>query len=208
RVSPSSVIARGSPIWSVWFHVTDPFWMGVVHAAIVLVMLLFTLGICTRVTAALSWFGALCYIHRAPEILYGVDTMMVILLLYLTIGPSGAALSLDRWLAHWWACRRARREGRPEPPWQAPGAAATASLAIRLIQIHFCMIYLASGLSKLLGGVWWNGTAIWYTMSNYEFAPFPFPPYVAFLRFLGAHRPLREVFLEGGVLFTLVLEIG
>jgi hypothetical protein len=171
-------------------------------------MVLFMLGVCTRVTSVLTWFGALCYIHRAPEVLYGVDTMMVILLLYLMIGPSGGALSLDRWLARWWAVRRARREGRPEPPWQPPQPSATANLAIRLIQVHFCIIYLAAGMSKLLGGAWWNGTAIWYTMSNYEFAPFPFPPYVAFLRFLGAHRVLRELFLEGGVVFTLMLEIG
>ena len=50
-------------------------------------------------TTALTWAASLQYMHRTPQILFGVDTMMCILLLYLTIGPSGAAMSVDRLLA-------------------------------------------------------------------------------------------------------------
>ena len=38
------------------------------------------------------------------------------------------------------------------------------------MQVHFCIIYLASGASKLQGPAWWNGTALWQTIANYEFA--------------------------------------
>ena len=44
-------------------------------------------------------------------------------------------------------------------------------VAIRLIQIHLCIIYLVSGLSKLLGKAWWEGTAVWGTLASFEFAP-------------------------------------
>ena len=45
--------------------------------------------------------------------------------------------------------------------------------------IHFCIIYFASGSSKLLGGYWWNGVAVYYTMANPEFAPLHRPGYLA-----------------------------
>src|SRR5262249_43930084 len=63
-ISPVYTYSQGTPVWSVWFHVTDPTAMALVHTGFILVTLLFTIGLCTRVTAALTWFGALCYIHR------------------------------------------------------------------------------------------------------------------------------------------------
>src|SRR5262249_25307840 len=50
-VDPRLTLAQGNPSWSIWFHVTDPTWMRVTHGAILVVMALFTVGFCTRVTA-------------------------------------------------------------------------------------------------------------------------------------------------------------
>src|SRR5262249_32850716 len=205
---PRTTWARGLPIWSVWFHVTDPTSMLAVHVLILASMFLFTIGFCTRLTSALSWAGALCYAQRGLTSVFGMDTMMMVLLLYLMIGPSGAALSVDRLLARWWARRRAARAGKPAPQPQPPGASAAANFALRLIQIHFCIIYLASGLPKLQGGPWWNGMAMWGAMANAGFAPTHLPSYVAFLEFLCRHRPLWELVMSGGTALTLVVEIG
>src|SRR5207244_1990257 len=79
--------------------------------------------------------------------------------------PSGAAFSLDR--------RRARTV--------VPAKSWTANVALRLIQIHLCVIYLCAGLSKLQGNRWWDGTAVWLTMTLHEFAPFD----VTWLGYLG-----------------------
>jgi hypothetical protein len=207
-VDPRRVQAQGYAVSSIWYHLTDPTWMAVVHGLILVVMLLFTLGFCTRITSALTWIAALSYIQRAPTTLFGQDTMMNIVLLYLMIGPSGAALSLDRVLGRWWARRRAALEHRPAPAWQPPAPSVLANLALRLLQVHFCIIYLASGTSKLLGPAWWNGTALWLTLANYEFSPLDWPVYYSFLKFLSHHRWLWELFCTGGVLFTLALEIG
>src|SRR5262249_9083778 len=84
------VEGEGQYRWSIWFHVTDPTWMMIVHSAILFVMVLFTIGFCTRITSVLTWLGALCYIHRSPTTLFGEDVMMNILLVYLCIGASGA----------------------------------------------------------------------------------------------------------------------
>jgi hypothetical protein len=130
--------------------------------------------------------------------LFGQDAMMIILLTYLMIGPSGAALSVDRWLKK----RKAGPEGAPLVP------LTSANLAIRLMQVHFCIIYGASGLSKLQGSAWWNGTALWSTIANYSFAPMNIGLYNDFLIFISKHRWLWEILLSGGALFTLFLEIG
>src|SRR5262249_24749808 len=143
-----------------------------------------------------------------PTTLYGMDTMMNLLLLYLMIGPSGAALSVDRLVVRYWRTRRALREGRPIPANLPPAPRVSANLALRLMQVNLCIIYLVSGLSKLLGPAWWNGTAIWRTMAVYEFSPMYNETYMNFLRFLCAHRWLWELCTSGAVVYTLVTEIG
>src|SRR5438309_6295933 len=144
-VHPSQVMAYGQPLWSIYYHVTDPTWMWVVHGSILTIMFLFTIGFCTRVTSVLTWLGMLCYIQRAPTSLFGMDTIMNVVVLYLMIGPSGAALSVDRLIVRYWA----RRRHLPEPEFLRPPPSVSANLALRLLQIHVCIIYAASGLSKL-----------------------------------------------------------
>src|SRR5205807_2580960 len=81
-------------VWSIWFHVTDPDAMMAVQVVTVLVSFLFLIGFCTRLTGVLTWLAALSYCHRAPASLFGADTMVAMLLLYLNLGPCGAVLSV------------------------------------------------------------------------------------------------------------------
>lgn len=201
---PRRAYAFGTPTFSVWYHVHDPFWMGVIHAFFIGVAVLFTLGIGTRVTSLLTWFAYLNYIHRNWVQLFGVDTMITILLLYLMIGASGGAYSLDRLIARWW---RGRKSGGGLAPPEPLVPTVSANVAIRLLQIHLCIIYLMAGLSKLLGPAWWNGTALWNVLANYEFAPMNWDLYNMFLRQLGRNQFVFEFVLTGGAYFTLAFEI-
>jgi hypothetical protein len=224
-VDPRRVYAWGSPIFSLWFDITDPTAMAWVHALIVFIAFLFTIGFCTRITSALVWFGSLTYIHRNVSILFGVDTMMNILLLYLMIGPSGAAFSVDRLIQRWWRNAKAgyvqawyrfwkqpipaaSEIAAPTPVAEEPAPSISANVAIRLLQCHVCIIYLMAGLAKLQGNAWWTGSAIWGTLGNYQFAPMQYDAYLAFLAFLGRHQLLYDIFMTGGGLFTLAFEIG
>jgi hypothetical protein len=172
-----------------------------VHGLAILVTLLFTVGAGTRVTSVLVWVLALGYTARTPASMFGQDTMLAILLLYLMIGPSGAALSVDRLIR----CARLRRLGLPV---EEPAPSVLANVAIRLLQLHFCIIYLASGMSKMQGAPWWNGTAIWQTLTNYEFTGARYELTTRFLRMLTHNRWVWEVFHFGGSLFTLTLEMS
>jgi hypothetical protein len=224
-IDPRMIPRQGHPFWSIWFHVTDPDEMMAVQVGFLIASFLFLIGFCTRVTSALTWFAALSYIHRAAATVFGVDTMMTILLLYLMIGPSGAALSVDRLIARWWARARPRVLARWHAFWgRGPGTAATApasavvsqtpvpsvsaNLAIRLLQVHVCIIYLSAGLSKLQGQSWWTGTAVWGTIANFEFAPMQFDWYNEVLGFIARHRWLFELTMTTAGYFTLFFEIG
>jgi hypothetical protein len=198
---PVEAYETGNYWWSFFFHVKSPAWIVVLHVVTLVVMLLFTLGLWSRWTGLLSWVAAMSYIQRAQWTMFGMDSMMMILLAYLMIGPSGATLSLDRLIERW----RARRRGQ-EPAPVRPSVAA--NFAVRLMQVHFCIIYLASGTSKLQGASWWSGTAPNLVLLNDFFAPFYLAPYAALIAFLAQHRWLWEVVMSAGVVFTLFTEIG
>jgi len=224
RRDPRVVYARGTRSWSLWFDLTDPAGMAAVHAVVVLIAFLFTIGFCTRVTSALTWMCSMWYIHRSPVILFGVDTMQTIMLLYLMIGPSGAALSVDRLIARWWSQNKLRVINRWRALWRkspltadqifpavyspTPVPSVSANVAYRLIQIHVCIIYLVAGLAKLMGAAWWRGTAVWGTLANYEFAPMQFEIYNWTLRQIAGVRWIFHIFLAVSGWFTLAFEIS
>ena len=74
---------------------------------------------------------------RVPLALFGLDDINALLALYLAVGPCGAAYSLDRLLALAGA-------GQPLPI----GLRIDANLAIRLIQVHMCVIYFFAGMAN------------------------------------------------------------
>jgi hypothetical protein len=159
-LSPALVrsIEAGQYTYSFWFWVPTQ-WMWPAYALSMVIFVLFTLGLWTRLTSVLSLFTAISYAHRVPAALFGLDQINVMLTLYLSIGPSGQTLSLDRWLL-------TRRLGGNAP---APALSASANLAQRLIQFHMCVIYLFAGLSKLQGPSWWSGEAMWRAFANLEY---------------------------------------
>ncbi|MFO0881697.1 MAG: hypothetical protein U0840_30735 [Gemmataceae bacterium] len=194
-------VGAGNYYWSVYFHVTDPAWIIGIHVAFVAAPLLFGLGLFTRFTGLVTWLAAMSYVQRASNTVFGLDTMMMIVLAYLNIGPSGATLSLDRWLQ----VRRAQRRGQPIPEVEPSYA---ANFAIRMTQIHFCVIYFATGTSKLLGSTWWAGTSLNLVLLNPAFTPLDTRPYYELMKFLATHRLLWEVVMTAGIVYTLVLEIA
>jgi hypothetical protein len=204
---------HGNPVFSLWFHVTDPTAMAVAHGVILVVMLLFTLGVFTRVTSVLTWLAALTYIHRTQQVLFGMDTMLNILLFYLMIGPSGAALSVDRLVNRYRAIRAGlARSGKLDAATlaylQHPPYTPTAGFALRLLQIHFCFIYMASALSKLKGPAWWNHNAYWDTLANPEFTLIHYQWYEWLVQQAVSSRLVYSIMAAVGIALTFIAELG
>ncbi len=144
--------------WSHLFWLTSPEALWIAHGLALIVLFMFTVGLWTRVTAVLAALITISYAHRAEGALFGLDQLNGFLALYLAVGPSGGAYSLDCW--------RKRRAGLE---FAAARPTVTANLAIRLIQVHMCVVYLFAGLGKLRGDTWWEGTALWGAFANYEY---------------------------------------
>jgi hypothetical protein len=191
----------GNYYWSVYYHVRSTGWIIAIHAFFLACALLYTAGLWTTFTGLLTYVAAMSYCERAVTTVFGLDTMMIIVLTYLQIAPGGAVLSLDRWLEE----RRAKQRGEPPPP-VVPSY--RANFAMRLMQFHFAFIYLASGTSKLLGTTWWSGTSLNLVILNPAFAPMDWPPYYHLMRALALNRWVWEVAVSGSIVFTLALEIS
>jgi hypothetical protein len=148
----------GGLAWSYLYYVESPALLWTLHVAALAVFALLTVGLWTRVTSILAAIVTISYCHRLVASQYGLDQVNALLATYLAIAPSGAVYSLDRFLA----CRRA---GKCSPV--LPSVAA--NIAIRLVQVHMCVIYLFGGISKLRGATWWDGSALWLAFANYEY---------------------------------------
>jgi hypothetical protein len=86
---------------------------------------------------------------------YGVDAFAHMMLFYFIWMPIGETWSLDR--------RFGRTTGEPS---------SAARLALRVLQLHLCMVYFFSGLEKSAGIDWHTGEAIWCVVMRRDLCPF------------------------------------
>jgi len=139
------------------------------------------LGYRTTLAAGLAWLTHTALLVGGFMSSYGVDMFAHIGLFYCVFLPVGDAISLDR---------SAGREGA--------GPTFAAWLGLRILQLHVCIIYVASGIEKASGEQWWNGEAIWRALMD---APLGTPIDCSFLA--------TAAWLSRGLCWmTLVLEAG
>ena len=162
-----AIIQQNQLALSFWWYVPDSL-LWPVHYACLGILCLFTLGVCTRLTAILSLAIAISYVYRTPAALFGLDQINVMLTLYCCVGPAGAALSVDQLVRRFRAARTQLAAGISRPLLSS-APSSSARVALRLIQLHMCLIYFFAGISKLQGAAWWNGEAMWLAFANLEY---------------------------------------
>jgi Vitamin K-dependent gamma-carboxylase len=140
------------------YYFDSPSLLWLLHAVAMLIFLAFTLGFYTRITSVLTWLLTVSYAHRLVGTQYGLDQVNSFLAMYLMLCRCGDVYSLDHWLA--------TRSGRAAT---LPTSDVMNTIALRLIQLHLCAIYLFGGISKMRGDSWWDGSAIWFAIANYEY---------------------------------------
>jgi Vitamin K-dependent gamma-carboxylase len=132
--------------------------LAAVAACYVIALTLLLLGLGTRAAAGLSWFVHLALLTTGRGTNYGADRLANVFLFYLVWSPAGGALSLDR--------RLTRRLRPPTSP--------AARLSLRVVQLHLCVVYAASGIYKALSRSWWDGDAIWRSVMSPDYRRFGF----------------------------------
>lgn len=110
----------------------------------------------TRLCALVAWVTHTLTSNSGYLSLYGVDTMLHILFVYLCVFPCNGCWSLDA---------RAGRVAWTPALWR---------IGLRTLQLHLCLIYLNTGLGKAVGEQWWSGEAIWRAVMQPQFAALDF----------------------------------
>ena len=155
-------------------------WLWLCYSLFMLSLVGLLMGWQTRTMAISAWLMHLIFFQTAHLCAYGVESFTSIALFYSIFAPIEQAISIDSW-----------RKAHPAPP------SSWARISLRVLQIHLCVVYLASGLEKSMGAEWWNGNAIWYALNEEQFRQFD----MSWL----AQVPFISKILGWG---TLMIEIG
>lgn len=151
--------------------------------AMIVASLCLLFGLFSQLAAAVVCIGLLSFQRRNPFVVNSGDVLLRIVAFYLIFAPSGAALSVERFLGD--------RRGF----WTFP---ARAPWATRLIQIQLSIVYLVAVWTKVRGTTWNNGLAVSYALRIQDIERFPVPAFVT-------HSALiSNVFTYG----TLALELS
>jgi hypothetical protein len=169
---PSLFYFWGTPEAVVWHMV-----------ALIVVCLLYSAGVFSRVTGVLAWFLMSSVYNRNALYLEGTDTVYRCFWFILLFAKTGHAWSFD----NWWRCRRLRKKGKLEDP--DADASATASdegetkapkePIYRLVpawprylfMLQLAVLYLCTGAVKT-GTVWLKGDALYYALNMDHFYRF------------------------------------
>ena len=131
------------------------------HTAIILLLSIYAgsllslaLGFHTRLAAFLAWGLHRSLMTSGSASFYGLDQLANTFLFYILLFPSGRAWTF--------ASRPAAADREHTIPVGC----------LRVMQVHLCVIYFATGFDKAMGRQWWNGEAIWQTISQPAFSTF------------------------------------
>ncbi|MCY7421078.1 MAG: hypothetical protein LH478_04965 [Chitinophagaceae bacterium] len=123
-------------------------------------LLMIGIGLFSNVFAFIAWVIHLVIFNTAVIYAYGLESFIHMLLFYFIFMPVDAECSLSALLfKRYWLRRKARSQVK-------------ARIFLRVLQIHLCIIYLDAGLSKMFGTHWWNGEAVWRSITQFPFNPF------------------------------------
>ena len=123
-----------------------------------LVFVLVTVGLGSRVVVPLAWLLVISMINRNAVWTDGSDAMMRVFGFYLMLMPTGRTWSLD-------ALIRRRAGWKPLPP--------PSTWALRLFQLQVCVLYVKTGVIKALDSRWQDGVAVFHALSNAAYWRFP-----------------------------------
>lgn len=170
-----------------WFALI---WIGAVAA------ILLAAGLWTRVAAVAAFAVVAGNLLLSQTHFRHNRLFLVIVLGALALLPCGRVLSVDAW----WRRRRGRE------PWPDAGAL----WPLWLLRVQVCLIYLSSGISKLVDPDWFSGLVLWDRVVRYQHVlePTPLPgPVIELLTerwpyyVIGPVAVLTELFIGFGLLW-------
>jgi hypothetical protein len=169
-----------------WFPTSGAMILGL-HILFIVLLLTLCLGIGGRLNAIAVMIINAIFLQRNFTILYGADRVIAFWFFFLVFTDCNREFSLAR---HW---------GWKKSPPNACNDAFTA-VGFRLSQIQLCVIYGITGMEKLKGGNWWDGSALWAIFGNRQLMLFD----LSWMRELSFVIPLMTF---GTVLFEIYFPV-
>jgi hypothetical protein len=127
-------------------------WLANVVLIVALVFL--TVGLCSRLAALVAFAAHIVLIYRNYTVCYGADFISTFFFFSLIFMQSDRVLSLRALI---WGVK----------PWRNPSVSQIlTTMGFRLLQIEMCVMYAYTGLEKMKGPAWWDGTAVWSVIGN------------------------------------------
>lgn len=127
-----------------------------VHGFLLFLLLGLVLGIGGRLWTLLTWCLSLAFIQRNYFVAYGADLIGTVWLFYLSWTRHNKYFSVLN-LLHPERIKNIQCD-------------MFSSAGARLIQIQISVIYCFTGLHKLKGASWWEGSALWLALGNRQYA--------------------------------------
>ncbi len=176
---------------SVYSLNTSPLAFDILFHIGTLVAVAFTVGFKTRLTAILNFIFVWSLMEINGLVLDGGSNISRILLFYLIFATTAAYFSVDSHL-------KENKESKTVDRNAFSLRVLVHNLAILACLAQVCIMYFTSGLHKAMGGLWQNGTAIYYILQVEEFTH----PFFANLVLSS------DLLLVIGAYFTIVVQLA
>lgn len=123
-----------------------------------------TVGFCTRLSAFIIFVIMSSFYARNAFVFGASDSILRTVMFLLAFSHAGDALSVKRLLSVWFERKCPDSAQKLYKPW-----------ALRMIQVHFALVWWVGCTRKLQGSDWMNGTAVYYVTHVKELARYPLP---------------------------------
>lgn len=163
--------------WITWFA-TTPSVVLALYIVFLISLLCLMLGIFGRISTIVALILHISFVQRNYAIAYGCDFISTFFLFSLAFTQSDRAFSVRAWLHG------------VKPEVRDSLTQYLNTIGLRLLQVHLCVIYAYTGLEKMKGPSWWDGTAVWSVIGNTQLAMFDaswlikFPVVIAMMTFM------------------------
>lgn len=177
---------RARQLLNVYQISPDPRVFQLVYHLGILIALAYTLGWHTRLMGVLHWFWVFSLQDRNAFVSDGGDNFMRLALFFLMFANTGAYFSID-------SLRRAPRTGLLRDC-----LGVVHNTAVPLVLVQYGMLYMSTGIYKVMGEMWQNGTALYYIL---QVQTYGLPGHVEWL----THNPAGVVLATYG---TVIWELA
>lgn len=129
------------------------------HIVFLVATFFLCVGLFGRIAAFVGMVLHVVFMQRNYGIVYGADIISAFLFFYLALTDNDRSFSLRALL------------GWVRKPMGDLNQMLT-TVGVRLLQIQICIVYGYTGLEKMKGPSWWDGTAVWAVLGNRQLMMF------------------------------------